>query len=99
MVVKIKRSTPHVGLLALLVFLFVFCCFLLAADVRGSSPEFDQARFEKMVASVDAFERKLHGCPEKGYPPEIECRDGRGEFDVKLYLKMMDQGHAYFKEK
>lgn len=99
MLVKLKKATPSLELLAWLIAVFLLCCFLLAADVRGGSPEFDEVRFQKALVSIDAFTRKLRGCPEKGYPPEIECREGRGEFDVRLYLKMMKDGRAYFEEK
>ncbi len=71
-------------------------CFLLVASGRGATREFDEQKFQKTLALMDTFERKLYGCPPTGYPPEVECREGRGDFDAGLYLKMMKQGRSFF---
>ncbi len=59
-----------------------FLTLLSVAVLRADEREFDEGQFYDLLGSMDRFERKLLGCPSRGYPPEVRCDARRGVVDM-----------------
>ncbi len=73
-----------------------------AACLSAEAPThrvFNESAFYDMMHSANLFERHLWGCPESGYPPQIECIAGAGKYNANDWDRIYDQGHALFGHK
>jgi hypothetical protein len=87
---KTLNWTRLVAALALAM-IFLIAAATIAQLRAAEVARFDEGKFFKLYSLMDKFYRKYNGCPEKGYPPEISCQPGAGQFDANLWKQIADQ--------
>ena len=68
---------------------------LLAVPMGGANP-FDAQRFFAFVHELSSFDRKLLGCPQEGFPPNIVCNAGLSVLDDKQRRRLRDMSRTAF---
>lgn len=48
------------------------------------------------MSHVNLFQRRLKGCPDSGYPPNVTCSEGRSMFDAKEWRTIQEKAHTLF---
>ncbi len=78
--------------------LFLFWAMSLPAEAP-THHLFNERAFYDLMHNANLFERHLWGCPEEGYPPQIECIAGRGKYNASEWDRVYDKGRVVFGDK
>ncbi len=71
----------------------------LSLPAQAPAHPFDENALYDYMRAQDIFIRTMWGCPERGYPPAIECVAGAGKFDARQWERVYAKGHALFGDK
>lgn len=91
---KLEHRVRLSALLLSAVFLLTMV-FTTTVEIRAAAL-FDERKFLDFVQTVDQFHRKYIGCPPAGYPPEIQCNKGAGEWDAKMWESLKKKSKGLF---
>ena len=91
---KLEHRIKLSALLLSAVFLLTML-FTTAVNIHAGI-NFDERKFLDFVQTMDQFHRKYIGCPPAGYPPEIQCNKGAGEWDAKMWESLKVKGKKLF---